>query len=70
VAEALFDALEDPRAAVRWRAAEALHAIQPPAEVALPRLVSAMKSRDPYVRGFATRPGWLRSTSTASWKTS
>jgi HEAT repeat protein/lysophospholipase L1-like esterase len=53
-AEALFDALDDPRASVRWRAAEALHAIQPPAEIALPRLVGAMKSRDPYVRGFAT----------------
>jgi len=50
----LFDALRDTRALVRWRAAEALHVLQPPADVALPALRQAMSSEDRYVRGFAT----------------
>jgi lysophospholipase L1-like esterase len=53
-AGALFEALRDPRAAVRWQAAGALHEIQPPADVAVPRLIAALGSTDPYVRGFAT----------------
>jgi lysophospholipase L1-like esterase len=52
--EALFDALRDPRAAVRWRAATALFEIQPPAEASVPRLIAALASDDAYVRGFAT----------------
>jgi HEAT repeat protein len=53
-AYALFDAVDDPRAAVRWSAASALLALQPPAEVAVPRLTSALRHADPYIRGFAT----------------
>jgi hypothetical protein len=51
---ALFDALGDERASVRWAAAFALYEIQPAAPLAVPRLIQAVGSTDDYVRGFAT----------------
>jgi HEAT repeat protein len=53
-APALFDALGDPRTSVRWAAAFALYEIQPPVELAIPRLIAAVESPDDYVRAFAT----------------
>jgi HEAT repeat protein/lysophospholipase L1-like esterase len=50
---ALFDALHDPRAAVRWRAAQAIYEIGPPKELALPRYIEALGGDDAYVRSFA-----------------
>jgi HEAT repeat protein len=51
---ALFDALRDERAAVRWAAAFSLYEIQPAAAAAVPRLIEAVGSSDAYVRAFAT----------------
>jgi HEAT repeat protein/lysophospholipase L1-like esterase len=50
--DALFDALADSSENVRWAAAQALWKADP-GPPALPRLVLALESRDPYVRGFA-----------------
>jgi HEAT repeat protein/lysophospholipase L1-like esterase len=52
-APALFAALGDPRAAVRWAAAQALSALRLDAAASVPGLVSALGSSDVYVRGFA-----------------
>lgn len=50
---ALFEALADSRAAVRWASAFALYEIQPPAALAVPHLIEAVSSPDAYIRAFA-----------------
>jgi HEAT repeat protein/lysophospholipase L1-like esterase len=49
---ALFRALCDERASVRWRAAQSLSSLDVGAG-AVPDLVLALRNEDPYVRGFA-----------------